>query len=361
MSSAKKKSSQQMRIASPAYDWMSPIRDDMPCGLDLEYDPEFVVLSAAVATRYDAQYGDFVSAPEPVNWTDVARDCQGLMMRTRDMRLAVLYTRCSTRLKGAAGLGEGLSLLAGWLTEWPGLIHPQPDVDEDRSVALEIRMNALQSLTDADGLLSDLREVALTRSTATRLQVRDVERAFAHPRPADALAPESVIRQIQELRLQHPDTLAGFDVALESMAIIEAWSREHLEQHMPDFSALSRLLELFKVRAGDHAIEPESTPVDSVLVECTTSEEVATTLEISEKTGGESALEPTVQPTPGTVIDRQAALNLMRKARHWFEQHEPSSPIPVLLRRAEQFVGKTYGEVVKAIPIELLAQWDSEQ
>ncbi len=42
-----------------------------------------------------------------------------------------------------------------------------------------------------------------------------------------------------------------------------------------------------------------------------------------------------------------AALELIREARQWFEQHEPSSPIPVLLGRAEQFVGKRYAEVVR--------------
>jgi type VI secretion system protein ImpA len=63
----------------------------------------------------------------------------------------------------------------------------------------------------------------------------------------------------------------------------------------------------------------------------------------------------------GTLpADRHAALALIRTAREWFEQHEPSSPIPMLLRRAEQFVGKRYAEVVMAIPAELLAQWDRE-
>jgi type VI secretion system protein ImpA len=60
------------------------------------------------------------------------------------------------------------------------------------------------------------------------------------------------------------------------------------------------------------------------------------------------------------IADRHAALDLIREARHWFEQHEPSSPIPVLLRRAEQFVGKRYSEVVKAISPEMLAQWESD-
>jgi type VI secretion system protein ImpA len=58
-----------------------------------------------------------------------------------------------------------------------------------------------------------------------------------------------------------------------------------------------------------------------------------------------------IATTPRTVEnapDRQAALPLIREARQWFEQHEPSSPIPVLLRRAEQFVGERYIDVTRA-------------
>jgi predicted component of type VI protein secretion system len=133
-----------------------------------------------VAAKAEAQYGNFVGSPEPVNWSDVDRDCRRLMMRSKDIRLAVLFIRCRSRLAGAAGLAEGTGLLAVWLAAFPDEIHPQPGVDADRDAALEIRMNALQALTDPGGLLADAREIALVRSTATRLQVRDVERAFAH-------------------------------------------------------------------------------------------------------------------------------------------------------------------------------------
>ena len=61
----------------------------------------------------------------------------------------------------------------------------------------------------------------------------------------------------------------------------------------------------------------------------------------------------------GKASDRHAALNLIREARVWFEQHEPSSPIPVLLKRAERLVGKRYADVVTAIPLDLLTQWES--
>ena len=70
-----------------------------------------------------------------------------------------------------------------------------------------------------------------------------------------------------------------------------------------------------------------------------------------------------IATTPRTVAnapDRRAALTLIREARQWFEQNEPNSPIPVLLRRAEQFVGKRYIDVVRAIPAELLAEWETD-
>ncbi|QCP55022.1 type VI secretion system protein TssA [Trinickia violacea] len=340
---------------------MTPIKDSAPCGVDLEYDPEFVVLSASVAAKAEAQYGDFVGTPEPVNWSDVDRDCRRLMMRSKDVRLGVLFSRCRTRLAASEGLAEGLTLLAGWLARFPEGVHPQPGVDEDRDAALEIRMNALQSLTDTDGLLADVREIALTRSTAIRLQVRDVERAFAHPRPSDALAPESVTRQLDDLRTQQPAVLAGFDRALESLAAIESWCREHLSLYAPDLTALKRLLRHVADRSGGSPgpkIQPEIAEGPSGVTGKQASDGISHGI-----AGEPEGLEMTAHATTragGIASDRDAALELVREARQWFEQHEPSSPIPVLLKRAEQFVGKRYSDAVKAIPAELLAQWENE-
>ncbi|HEX7933484.1 MAG TPA: type VI secretion system ImpA family N-terminal domain-containing protein [Paraburkholderia sp.] len=338
-----------------AHNWMTAIEADAPCGPDLEYDPEFVVLAAKTVRQPEAQYGDFVGSPEPANWSDIDRDCRRLMMRSKDIRLAVLFTRGRTRLAGPAGLAEGVGLLAAWLAAFPQAIHPQPGVDADRDAALEIRMNALQALADADGLLSDVREITLIKSTAMRLQVRDVERAFAYPRPGDALAPDSVTRQLDDLRAQQPAVAAGFDKALAALGEITAWAGEHLDTCVPDLSPLVRLLGRV---AGDPS--PRSAE-EHMAIEETPSLE---TLEVSQPEHVLPAqTEHQMQPAQrrGTAPhDRHAALALICEARHWFEQHEPSSPIPVLLRRAEHFVGKRYAEVVEAIPAALLAQWTGE-
>ncbi len=235
------------------------IADDAPCGPDLEYDPEFVVLSAQFAMRREAQYGDFVGAPPPVAWSDVERDCLRLLVRSKDMRLAIFHARCRTRRAGAAGLAE--------------------------------------------------------------------------------------------LRAQRPDALQGFDAALASPRTIDAWCRVHLDDACPDLAALSRLLEHI-VNAGTNvppfaepaepadAPPPADTPTPDVIA---LDQEPATPV-----------------PIAHVADDRHAALRRIREVRGWFEEHEPGSPISVLLRRAEFCVGKRYTELTRAVPPELIEQWERE-
>lgn len=55
--------------------------------------------------------------------------------------------------------------------------------------------------------------------------------------------------------------------------------------------------------------------------------------------------------------DRDGALADIRSARQWFELHEPSSPVALLLRQAERLTGKRFDEVFQAIPAELVERW----
>ncbi|KEZ01932.1 type VI secretion protein ImpA [Burkholderia sp. MSh2] len=364
-SAAPKQPGQTPAAGKPHLDWLAPVSDAAPCGPDLEYDHDFVVLFASAAPKQDVQYGNFVGGADPLNWSEIERDCRRLMLRTKDMRVAVIHTRCRARLGGAAGLAEGTGLLAAWLQTFPDQIHPQAGVEDDREAVLDMRMNALQGLADPDGLLADVREIVLVKSTATRLQVRDVERAFAHPRPADALAPDSVIQQLQDLRLQQPATMKAFDETMSNLAAIDRWCTEFLDAYLPDFSSLMRVLQLLQQgeqrieSVRDTASEPDADGHDR-----RTMDDAHTTDAFPDQYNDEyiDADRPSgaASRTDDPPDDRQEALALIRAARQWFEMHEPSSPIPVLLKRAEQFVGKRYAEVVKAIPAELLAQWEED-
>ncbi len=251
------------------------------------------------------------------------------------------------------------------LETYPDTVHPQLAVDSDREAALEIRANALQALTDTDGLLSDLREVTFGKASVARLQVRDVERAFARPRPVDALSQDSVTQQLEALRERDPSSLVGFDQACSSLAAITAWCENNLGTFSPDLSALSKVLGLFAGPANV-GIDDSDIELDTIDQEMSLTEPLVATLEnppVSDAVASQAEsveVAPSMRVSRTSMTNRQMALESIRQARAWFEVNEPSSPIPVLLKRAEQFVGARYAQTVRAIPADLLAQWDSE-
>lgn len=163
-----------------------PVSAEQPCGPDPEYDPEYLLLFSRAAPQAEAQYGDFVSTPEAVNWPEIERDARRLLTRSKDIRVLILLLRSRIQQAGAQGLAEMLTQLAELSVIWSDALHPQlltgegasAESIEDASLA---RSNALAALLDHEGVMADIRGITLSNSAALRLQVRDVERAYPLP------------------------------------------------------------------------------------------------------------------------------------------------------------------------------------
>jgi len=319
------------RSPGPAAEF-EPLSAKEPCGPCLEYDAEYAVLLSRMSPRGDAQYGQFVGMPEAPNWAEVERDCRRLLLRTRDINLFVWLCRARARVAQAAGLSQSLAALSAVLECWPDAVHPQLVVEGERDPA--VRANALAALADPDGLLGDVREIVVAANAARHLTVREVERAWSVPRQADAPSLESVARQLAQLRLAaNGDANAPVNLlsqASRATRRIAAWAAIHLGGDAPSLQALLDLLEPFDEIEAIHGAEPVASP--------------------------ESVAYPSASgPTP-----RDDALQTIRNAREWFEVHEPSSPVAVLLKQAERMVGLRFAQVADAIPLDLLQKWDSE-
>jgi type VI secretion system protein ImpA len=131
--------------------------------------------------------------------------------------------------------------------------------------------------------------------------------------------------------------------------------------YAPDLSVLQRLLRHVAIPPGHHYADDVGEKKDGAQQDSQESAALAERPTDPDESEASTLPEPSISRPGCKASDRHAALNLIREARQWFEQHEPSSPIPVLLKRAEQFVGKRYVDVVKAIPAELLVQWEQEE
>lgn len=325
--------------ARPVIDWLQPLSATEPCGPSLEYDHEYAMLFSRMVPQADAHYGSFVGTPEAPNWAEIERDCLRLLLRTRDINLLVWLCRARTRLGQAAGLVHVLGMLRELLYAWPDAMHPQLFIDGEPEPA--IRANALAGLADPEGLLADVCEIVVSSNTAMRLTVRDVERAFAVPPPPGAPSLVSVTRQLRALRAAAQDThqapLMLLAQAAGHLHAIDAWARHRLGDDAPSLRALSRILDLFDEPRAKAPAEP-TVPMDSPL-----------------PARGASAAVPSHRLTRS----RDEVLAGIRGAREWFEQHEPSSPVAVLLKQAERMVGKRFSQVADSIPLDLLQKWDA--
>lgn len=322
--------------------YLKPISEKEPCGSNLEYDPEYVALQTRMIPKGDVQYGDFVKAPETPNWREIGQECLQMLSRTRDISILLLLLRCRLHLVQAQGLHEILEILLEWLEHYPDHVYPQILIDGEKDPT--VRANALLALVDHEGILGDLRELVLSKSSAMRLQIRDVERAFATPRLSDALAPESVRRQLNDLYRSGDANALALTEAAGIARRLSAWLTSNMKEDAPDLKLFFNLINLFyrdESGAEDVPEEPSSNT--------------------------EPSKETASQPSPKTMSSslspekaRETALQSIRNVREWFEQYEPSSPVSVLLKQAERMIGKKFYEVAQAIPPDLLEQWSND-
>ncbi|ENT4820011.1 ImpA family type VI secretion system protein [Citrobacter farmeri] len=344
-----------------------PVSAEFPCGPDLEYDPEYLLLFTRATPRAEAQYGDFISSPETINWAELERDARRLLLRSRDIRVLIVLLRCRIQQAGGQGLAEALTLLENQCFSNPDAIHPQllPAEDPLAEDAVVARSNALSALLDPEGVMADIRSIALSNNAAMRLQVRDVERALSAPRPADALAPESVRQQLADLDLEARGALPleAFRRSMEIIEHLQQWSQETLHDLAPDFSRLRQLLSLLPGAVQTTTPElplPETQAVqqEPAIIKNVEPASADTAHPLVNIPAGISTKD---SANSGQIRDRNDALAHLRLIRHWFESTEPSSPTIPLLRQAERLVGKRFSEVINEIPTELLKKWDTQE
>jgi type VI secretion system protein ImpA len=340
-------------------DLLEPVSDAAACGDDLEYDPAFIMLQAAVAPSAPVQYGDFVETPASVNWAEAERECEALLARTKDLRVAIILLRAAVRLRGAAGLRDGMVFLQALLERYGSRLHPLPYFDGEWDPVTFA--NALAALADAEGALADVREIPLPKAAGAQLQLRDIEKALAMPRQKDALAPESVTRMLKELAARGEAVVLALGEAHGRLAQIAAWATSGLKADAPNLAPLSRLLQPFS--EIDRLVEPAPAaqppaPVAEMQAGRASAPDLPNPVPRATTPPPHAAPTATTVPT-APAMDRWTALATIRQVREWFEDNEPSSPVTVMLREAERMVGKRFSELAQSIPLDLLAKWDA--
>lgn len=319
---------------------LQQVSGESPCGEDLEYDPEFGEMTRASEGKPEQQMGDAVVEAEEPDWRTVKDKAVDLLSRTKDVRVAVFLSRSLLNTEGFEGLSEGMAVVRGLLERYWDEVHPQLDADDDDDPTM--RVNALVDLTDADSMLSALRTAPIVSSRVFgRFNMRDLEIAKGEVLPPEG-GPEPVSLETIDGAFMDSDvedlqaTAGALGQIIDHVEAIEARVTEKVgASRAIDLSALPQMLRGMQQLVHERL---SKRGVDSSVAHDDTAGQ-------GEAASDAGASQPAA--APGEIRSREDVIRVLDRACEYFERNEPSSPVPLLLRRAKRLISKDFMEILR--------------
>jgi type VI secretion system protein ImpA len=314
---------------------LQEVSPEAPSGSDLRHDPKFRDLELAAAGKPEQRMGDSVKPAEEPDWLDVKDRAVELLRRTKDLRVAVQLTRSLLRIDGAAGLNQGVSLIAGLLERYWDSVYPQLDPEDGNDPTF--RLNSLANLAGLDVMVRALREMPLVTSRVLgRFSLRDMEIA------------DGTITRSADAEGEAPDQTTI------SAAFTEADAGElksTADAIRGALEGVTKILHIVDDKAGNAGsldlgrLTSTLKSIDAIFTE-----------QLARRSPDEGGSAAGVSGGPasargagisGEVASRDDVIRLLDKACDYFRRHEPSSPVPLLLERAKKLVRMDFLEIVR--------------
>lgn len=320
---------------SPSIETLSlPISEDMPSGENLEYDPEYLEMEKFFEAKPESSIeveGQEISGPD---WKSVEKHAGSLLKRTRDLHVQVYAVIASIHMGGLLEFRDNLKILATYLGDFWDTVHPQLDPDDDNDPML--RLNTMQMLNDHSLITHALDRVKLVELKGMgQFGVREVELAQGKETPVEGeeVTDLNVIREaFNQAGGEYVDSLvAATDESIQLFSDLDTiWQDKAKDPEGLRFDVAVAALK--KTSAILHDLAPAG------------SETAASEMEAA---GGGAA--GAVSASSAAVNSRADVVRLLDNICEYYSVQEPSSPIPLLLRRAQRLVEKSFMEILADI------------
>lgn len=338
---------------------LADIAPEAPSGVeDLSGDPAFVDLEIKIKGTPEREIGGkIVQEAKPPNWREVQEAAFELLTRTHDLRVTMFLTRALLHTEGFNGLCTGLELLRGFIERYWETLYPQLNPKENNDPTE--RINILSALGEGEEIIGPLMKATLCApQPMVRICLRDIhiangkilvkdedkqsalslsmiEKAFKDSDVKELQSTKDAINQ-SIFSLKHLDTIlkekVGSDdtIDISNLSIILKEMDAFFEKQLPDrgSSKLSRLKRKRTNQQSDDAgmIQPAK--------------------RLSIQTDKPMEL----------INNRKDVIRVLDQICSYYDQNEPASPVPLLLKRARQLVEKNFFEIVQDLAPDSAAQ-----
>ncbi len=312
---------------------LEPISEESPCGVDLSYDPVYNDLAVLIEGTPENQY-EPGSAKEP-NWGSIRKLSEDALKRSKDLQLGVYFTTSLMQTTGIAGALRGVELMAGMVrTYWQGLF---PALDPDDPDPTQ-RVNILSQLTvepssygDPIKFIDRLNEVPIFRVPGMAVSIGFLTRETTPGAGTGAAKlPELMANGNAEETAAGIGALRQLAAAVHSIDdfLIEKLGREGAPSFDLLIKALDKGLRVFDAltpgASSEAAAPTDGAPATGVAGPAAASQGIA-----------------------GEIRSLDDVRRTLKKIRDFYVVNEPASPVPFLLQRAENLIGKNFLDLLE--------------
>jgi len=310
-------------------DFLAPVTDNTPCGEDLDSngDEEYMRIER-----------DIEQAEESREWKKLKKDILKILVTTKDFRLLARFSRTllQTEESPIKGLVEGLYLTKEYIDKYWDCVYP-PEDKEDPDEKFADRINAVAEFGSWPSIVLPLRKKCplLSFNGMDPYYLEDLVAFQNGDVVADKQPPKVIFDTLSAKEKKQVDVaLDYFIVAQELANTIKKLFLEKTEIAFIDFDTylLPNLKDGISTLSD---LSPSAEPPASKDSQAT-------------DTNTPSNSSPSLKSS-GSVQSRDDVIKLLDMICSYYEKNEPSSPLPLLLKRARGIVHKDFLEVLEEL------------
>ena len=331
-----------------AEDLLKPISDESPSGEDLSYDAGLQELETLARGKEETQF----SAAEPPDWKGLRSRCLELFARSKDLRVATTLAVASLELDGLPSFRESLSLVKGLVERYWPTVYPQLDPADDNDPLQ--RMNIVASMAmpvgtygDSFRILERLRGMPLCDSVQMgRYSLADILRAETGA-PSPDNKPEVKMAQIDSaFRDSNQEKLGEiFQILSDCITLVQGLDESITltvgAKQAPDLTPLSSELTAMRGRVAPYVRAGAISVAGG---------------EVGSPSGAGGVSGRPALSLEGEIRSREDVLTLLHKICQFYERAEPSSPVPLVLKRAARLAEMDFMQIMQDLSPDAISQ-----
>jgi type VI secretion system protein ImpA len=333
---------------------LQPVPGDQPCGPDLSSDPRFEDLQTILKGKPEVEVGNVKKPAEPPNWTDLRKKSIEFLQGdgkefkgSKDLRVAMMLCCAMLNTNGLAGLRDGLQLVRGLLEQFWGALYPLLDPGDNNDPVQ--RLNILKQLT------TERRSYGVGWLSIT-------DYLYTAPLCQPKGAPPITFDQLQAAKLNQAGgalpadapSLAGLASALHGAVDQVTASHQALQQALDAVHGIDQFLT--NTLSAGNTISFEE--LQKMLREMLTGlqaylpgggGEAAAASEVGGATGEVPGAGLAGASISGVVRSRDDVVRALDSIINYYDQAEPGSPVPFLLRRAQKLATMNFVQTMEEL------------